>query len=214
MHMSTSSRTIKSALDAVGGLGSPSKMPCYSYGISASRCNTGGKLRQVEGSVCSDCYACKGMYQFRVVKEAHERRYESLFEPHWVENMAFLISRKKMSYFRWHDSGDLQNMQHLINIVEVANATPNCQHWLPTKELSLVSRYRAQFGDFPVNLIVRVSSPLIDAGPVRSQPFTSTVHLSRPAHGQECVAPQQEGKCKDCRACWDRGVANVSYQHH
>ena len=212
--MSTSSRTVKSALDAVGGLGSPSKMPCYSYGISASRCNTGGKLQKVEGSVCSDCYACKGMYQFRVVKDAHERRYEALFKPHWAENMAFLINRKKMSYFRWHDSGDLQGMQHLLNIVKVADATPNCQHWLPTKELSLVNRYREAFGEFPGNLLVRVSAPLIDAKPVKGQPLTSTVHLSSSPHGHVCPAPKQSGKCGDCRACWDKKVANVSYHHH
>lgn len=212
--MSTSSRTLKSALAYVGGLGSPSKMPCYSYGISASRCNTGGKLQLVEGSVCADCYACKGMYQFSVVKEAHERRYQSLFLPHWVENMVFIISRKKMTHFRWHDSGDLQGMQHLINIVEVANATPDCQHWLPTKELSLVNRYRDTFGDFPDNLVVRVSAPLIDAKPVRGQPFTSTVHLSNEAHGQVCPAPSQGGKCESCRACWDKRVSNVSYHHH
>lgn len=212
--MSQSSPTLKQALDYVGGLGSPSKMPCYSYGISASRCNTGGKLQSVEGSVCSDCYACKGMYQFQVVKDAHERRYESLFKPHWAENMAFIINRKKMSYFRWHDSGDLQGMQHLLNIVKVADATPNCQHWLPTKELSLINRYRDTFGDFPDNLLVRVSAPLIDAKPVRNQPFTSTVHLSHPAHGQACPAPVQAGKCESCRACWDRGVSNVSYHHH
>ncbi|CAB4130729.1 Gene 88 protein [uncultured Caudovirales phage] len=212
--MSTSSQTVKSALDYVGGLGSPSKMPCYSYGISASRCNTGGKLQKIEGSVCSDCYACKGMYQFRVVKDAHERRYEALFKPHWAANMAFLINRKKMTYFRWHDSGDLQGMQHLLNIVEVANATPSCQHWLPTKELSLVNRYRDTFGEFPRNLIVRVSAPLIDARPVKAQPFTSTVHLSRDPHGHVCPAPKQAGKCGDCRACWDEKVANVSYHHH
>ena len=189
-------------------------MPCYSYGISASRCNTGGKLQKVEGSVCEDCYACKGMYQFQVVKDAHERRYNTLFDPHWADNMAFLINRKKMSYFRWHDSGDLQGMQHLLNIVKVAEATPDCQHWLPTKELSLVNRYKATFGDFPTNLLVRVSAPLMDARPVGGCDHTSTVHKSADPHGHVCPAPTQGGRCDTCRACWDKGVANVSYHHH
>jgi len=214
MTTSTSSRTLKSALAYVGGLGSPSKMPCYSYGISASRCNTGGKLQKVEGSVCADCYACKGMYQFSVVKEAHERRYESLFLPHWAENMAFIINRKKMTYFRWHDSGDIQGMQHLLNIVKVADETPNCQHWLPTKELSLINRYLDTFGEFPANLLVRVSAPIIDAKPVGGVTHTSTVHRNDSPFGQVCPAPTQGGKCESCRACWDKGVPNVSYHHH
>lgn len=212
--MSSQPQTLKQALDFVGGLGSPSKMPCHSYGISASRCVTGSKLRLIEGTVCSDCYACKGMYQFSTVKDAHERRYESLFKPGWAANMAFIINRKKMSYFRWHDSGDLQGMQHLLNIVEVANATPNCQHWLPTKELSLINRYKDTFGDFPDNLLVRVSSPSIDQRPISGVVFTSTVHDRAKPHGHVCPAPTQGGKCQDCRACWDRSVANVSYHRH
>jgi hypothetical protein len=212
--MITKKLTIKDALDYVGGLGSPSKMPCYSYGISASRCKVGGKLQLVEGSVCSDCYACKGMYQFQVVKDAHERRYESLFKPLWAENMAFLINKKKMSYFRWHDSGDLQSMKHLQNIVKVAKNTPECQHWIPTKELALVNKYRETYGPFPDNLLVRVSAPLIDSKPVKDQATTSTVHLFRKPIGHACPAPQQEGKCGDCRACWDKKVPNVSYHHH
>lgn len=212
--MSRSSQALKSALDYVGGLGSPSKMPCYSYGISASRCKTGGKLMKIEGSVCSDCYACKGMYRFEVVKDAHERRYQSLFKPKWAENMAFIINHKKLSYFRWHDSGDLQGMQHLLNIVKVANDTPNCQHWLPTREYKLIKQYKEAFGDFPDNLLVRVSAPLIDQAPLGGHPHTSTVHERDEAYGHKCQAPSQGGRCEDCRACWDRSVANVSYHRH
>jgi hypothetical protein len=206
--------TVAFALRYVGGLGKPSKMPCYSYGISASRCNVGVKLQSVEGSVCADCYACKGMYRFDVVKHAHERRYRSLFKPRWAECMAFLIRRRRMDYFRWHDSGDLQNMQHLLNIVEVAKATPKCQHWLPTRELQLIRKYREQYGAFPDNLVVRVSAQMIDAKPVKGEPITSTVHMNRVPHGHTCPAPKQEGNCGSCRACWNKDVSNVSYAYH
>ena len=29
-----------------------------------------------------------------------------------------------------------------------------------------------------------------------------------------CRAPDQGGKCLDCRACWDKDVKNVSYGKH
>ena len=46
-----------SAYEIIGGLSSPSKMPWYGWSISAYRCKTGGKLREVENSTCSHCYA-------------------------------------------------------------------------------------------------------------------------------------------------------------
>ena len=58
----------------VGGLSKPSKMPGWSIGIPAKECKTGGKLQQVKGSVCYDCYALKGCYVFKVVQEAQYRK--------------------------------------------------------------------------------------------------------------------------------------------
>ena len=49
------------AWDLVGGLSKPSKMPGWSIGIPAKECKTGAKLRLVQGSVCYDCYALKGL---------------------------------------------------------------------------------------------------------------------------------------------------------
>ena len=128
-------KTVKEALEFVGGLSNPSKMPCHSYGISAKLCETGAKLAKVEGSVCWDCYALKGMYADwnTPVHNAHARRLEAMQSPDWVSAMVFLITRKKMAYFRWHDSGDLQSFQHLLNLVTIAEQCPGTQFWLPTR---------------------------------------------------------------------------------
>lgn len=56
-------KTLKRALDIVGGFSKPDKMPCYCYNIPASRCKMGSKLNTVPGSVCYGCYAaerCRG----------------------------------------------------------------------------------------------------------------------------------------------------------
>ena len=54
-------------------------------------------------------------------------------------------------------------------------------------------------------------SHMVDQGPVKFWPWTSTVTSGQ---GATCPAPNQGGQCKDCRACWDRSTANVCYGKH
>ena len=63
----------------------------------------------------------------------------------------------------------------------------------------------------PANLIIRMSSHMVDQGPVKFWPWTSTVTSKG---GATCPAPKQGGKCKDCRACWTRSIANINYGKH
>ena len=84
---------LKEAKEITGGLSSPSKMPGYAYNLPAWRCITGVKLQAVPGSVCAGCYAMKGRYRFRNVKEALERRQQSLVHPQWVQAMTWCWSR-------------------------------------------------------------------------------------------------------------------------
>jgi len=206
--------TLKQATEIIGGLTVTSKMPCPSYSISAKRCKVGSQLRKVKGSVCETCFALKGNYAkyAKSIGKAHERRYESLTNPQWVDAMSFIINTKKLTHFRWHDSGDIQNLMHLINIVEIAEHCPNTLFWLPTKEKALVYEYERSIGTIPSNLIVRISSAMIDGEPIDYK-HTSTVHTDQ-AQGHECKAYENEGKCGDCRACWDASIKNISYRKH
>lgn len=205
--------TIAQALEIIGGLSNPSKMPCHSYGISAYRCITGAKLQKIEGSTCSKCYALKGMYGSwnKNVTKAHEIRLEALDHPLWIESMIFLVHHKKMDYFRWHDSGDLQSFQHLLNLVKIAERCPDTKFWLPTREKKFINQFVDTFGNFPKNLIVRLSSTMIDENP---SPFknTSTVHKNKKPIGKPCSAIN--GKCNDCRDCWNPKIKNISYSFH
>ena len=202
---------------AVGGLSAPSKMPGYAYSIPAKACKVGSKLRTVENSVCSKCYALKGRYMFGNVQDALNRRLLSITDPAWSANMATAINGQ--AYFRWHDSGDIQSMSHLKQIIEVCRATPNTKHWLPTREKSMVRAY-LKSNVFPDNLTVRLSATMIDGeAPTIASDWnrtvnTSTVHNLKPAQGYQCPAPKQDNKCCDCRACWDGTVQNVSYGAH
>lgn len=206
--------TKAAAIKITGSLGKPSKMPGLSFGISAKLCQTGAKLAAIEGSTCAGCYALKANYLYDSVQKAHAVRAAGLEHPQWAEAMTFLIGKAGESYFRWHDSGDLQSFQHLLNIVKVAENLPAVNFWLPTREKRFVNEYQRIFGSFPKNLVVRVSAAMVDSPAPGGYEHTSTVHHKGPARGYSCPAQQQGNKCLDCRACWDASVQNVSYHKH
>jgi len=195
------------ALKLVGGLSKPSKMPGWAYGIPAKECKTGSKLREIENSTCHKCYALKGCYVFKVVQEAQYKRLASIRSPQWTMAMVHLISSKKSKFFRWHDSGDVQDLKHLAKIYKVARLTPDVQHWMPTRE-AWVKPYLARA---PKNLLIRFSMPMVDQPAAASWPHTSTVVSGQ---GRTCPAPDQNNACGSCRACWDPSVKNVAYGKH
>ena len=217
-------KTIKEAMLVVGGsLSEPSKMPCFGFSIPAQKCITGAKLRKVVNSVCSKCYALKGRYVFGNIKTALMRRYDALNHPQWVNAMAFMIAkREKSGFFRWHDSGDLQSVEHLQNIVKVCELTPHIRHWIPTREYvgqngqqSIVAQWFAQYGKLPENLTMRLSALMLEgAAPtaIAQKYGLTTSGVSKT--GFTCPSVNQGGKCLDCRACWNKEIANVNYKQH
>ena len=109
--------SVKQAREITGGISNPSKMPGHSFSIPARRCATGSKLRKVKGSVCSMCYALKGNYtRYPAIKAAQYRRLEAMKHPGWVDAMITVIKRQK--WFRWHDAGDVQSVEHMQKILE------------------------------------------------------------------------------------------------
>jgi hypothetical protein len=76
--------------------------------------------------------------------------------------LASLIRRTGKKHFRWHDSGDLQSLEHLRKIVAVARRLPGVKFWLPTREYQTVEAYRRGYGVMPANLVVRYSAIRID----------------------------------------------------
>ena len=197
---------VKEAKKITGSMTRTKKMPGLSYSLPAWECITGKKLRKVKGSVCAGCYALKGNYtRYPAIKAAQYYRLASLMEPDWIPAMVAQIKRQK--WFRWHDAGDLQSVQHLKNIFEVCKLTPATEHWLPTRERKFLP---LNADGIPKNLLIRLSSHKVDQGPVKSWPWTSTVSTTT----KTCPAKDQGNECKDCRACWDRSVSNVTYPKH
>lgn len=232
--------TKKAASLIVGGLSRPSKMPCKGFSIPAHTCNVGSKLRRIPGSTCAACYALKGRYIFPNVQAALQRRFELLTAVldagvgserwnEWVRAMVTLIGPDPE--FRWHDSGDLQTLRHLLLIVDVARRIPTCRFWLPFREIRPVRQYADQYGleALPRNLLPRFSAPMVngrgrltingEAWPWSSEVWTrdqqvfETNGRGRPWVNL-CPAPTQGGRCGSCRLCWDRAIEVVAYAIH
>ncbi len=197
---------IKEAQKITHTLSKPGKMPGFAYSTPAHECKTGTKLRAVAGSVCANCYAYeRGRYRFQNVKDAQYKRFEALKHPLWATAMALQINSKKVKYFRWHDSGDVQNLDHLNKIYEVCRLSPDVKHWMPTREAWVKDHLASK----PDNLVIRFSPPMIGQENT-TWPNSSMVVLK----DASCPAPKQGGKCGDCRQCWDPAVKVVSYGKH
>ena len=198
---------VKDAKEITGSLTRTSKMPGLSYSLPAWECKTGSKLRKVKGSVCASCYALKGNYtRYKAIKAAQYVRLKAIEDSRWIEAMTAQV--KRSTYFRWHDAGDIQSADHLQKIFEVCKLTPATKHWMPTREAQFLKDVNPE--EVPKNLIIRMSSHMIDQGPVSFWPWTSTVGSKT----RTCPAPDQGGKCGSCRTCWNREIPNIEYGKH
>ena len=231
---------IKTAMKTIGNLSDTSKMPCRSYSIPAYLCKLGSKLRKIKGSVCHDCYAQAGSYNWSNVERALAMRNELMstatrnpkFRKQFIESFVYLLTRNEKktaswgdpSFFRWFDSGDLLSMAHLDIIHDIALQTPNVMHWLPTREFSLIKKYCESNRPALDNLTIRLSCNMIgdeapkayhrlrDAHPDRRITFSSS-HTKRheaPEGFTECTADLHKNECNDCRLCWT--LTPISYK--
>ena len=219
--------SIKQAQPYIVSLSKPGKMETYGYSTSAMECNQGGKLHKVKGSVCENCYARKGRYIFPDVQKCLNKRMDKILnEPYWVDAMIYTLNNKRiakdlLTIFRWHDSGDLQSMQHFRKIIEIARMTPAITHWLPTKEVKLMKEFVKTGEKLPKNLNVRVSAFMINGKPIKLKGMTTSVVVTKDrlgkSKGLDCPVysdPSHGSQCGSCTACYDSTVKNINYQQH
>lgn len=236
--------TLGAAKAIVGSMGFPSKMPGTSYALPAKACIAGAALAKIPGTTCHSCYALGGGAKYQMPRAALglQKRLEAIHHPRWVDAMVRLLRHyhsgpikvdlgiagvrlecaggqryryNPPGFHRWHDSGDLQSVEHFARIRSVVAATPTIRHWLPTQELRFIARYIRDGGSVPTNLTIRPSSIFVAGITPRSWPTISSVFTMRPPAGAHvCPAPQQGHECRNCRACWDPAVAHVAYHIH
>lgn len=190
------------------------KMGSTTFAIDAFACKVGSKLAKIEGTPCSTCYARKLQKLRPSVDQgwkANLAKWNASDPILWIKAMAFQIERYNVDGFhRWFDSGDLQSLEMLDAIVEVAKATPTIQHWLPTQERGIVKQYSKAIPD---NLIIRVSASMVN-GDKPSFDHASQVFYKVDPKGFECKASKRGNACGPCKACWDKSIDFISYPKH
>ena len=216
--------SLKSVKDFLGfePLSNVWKMPEYSFNIPAQECKAGGEMINLKGSICEGCYAYnKGRYRFSNVINSMYNKLEFAISDYFIPVMTYVINKRKVKYFRWFDSGDIQDENMLDNICNICRATPDTKHWLPTKEWKMVTKYIQSGHKIPDNLDIRLSGLYIDGPPPTKLANklglnTSTVVTKKVFDKLlfKCPSSKQENQCRDCRACWTKGVKNVPYKYH
>lgn len=192
-------------------LSKTTKLPCPSWGIPTHACPLGALYSKKQGTVCNTCYAKKGRFVFPSNKEFLQKNLDDyLHNPKkWVVEMALLINSESPRYFRWFHSGDLIDSEMLKNICKVCRKTKDTLHWLPTLQINFVSKLRNK----PSNLIIRVSTPMVDYIP-SSKKFIRSYVYKKTKPGEEshdCPARFQDNTCGQCRSCWDPKVKIIAY---
>lgn len=211
-----SSLTLATAKQIIHSLGVATKMPCYTYSISARYCKRGRKLRKIPGSVCSKCYALRGNFARPTIQEGLDARMDAMQHPLWAEAMAIVLTYEEHSgFFRWFSSGDLQSLDDLLKICRVARLTPHIKHWLPTHEIGILNAFKRAGFSYPNNLVVRLSADLIE-----QKPNPNTLKRLGVLGGAvsktnfTCPAYTQNNMCVACRKCWNKNVKIVTYKYH
>lgn len=197
-------------------LSKASKMPCKSWSLQAIDTCPGSIGKDGElVPACKGCYATTGNYRFPNVKAPRIHNKEDWRRPDWADEMINAISADP--YFRWFDSGDMYSVLLAEKIYRVFKYTPNVQHWLPTRmhKFDKFADVLKRMEKLP-NVVVRKSSDSIKGKTVRGKTTSTIVPFPEAVKPNQtlCQAYENEGKCGDCRACWDKSIKVIAYPAH
>ena len=198
-------------------------MPCASLSLPIEE-TCGGRYDLTTGDIkeiCDKCYAGKGAYNW---PPARNQKAHNLIETRKDDFVPDMINKLyKMKYFRWFDSGDVENEIMLEKIFSICQSTPQTFHWLPTKSRELYDQDLWKALENLPNVKVRYSSPSKHGiynykhGSVvfsdESEFSPETFRCRAKSIGVKKNGKPQPKKCHNCRACW-HNAKTISYEFH
>lgn len=196
-------------------LSKPSKMPCFSWSLIARDTCPGSIENGKLVPACEGCYAVGGNYRYPNVKAPREHNKQDWQRDEWVSDMVSALDNSR--YFRWFDSGDCYSVKLAEKIKKVMELTPWVKHWMPTR-MHKFAKFKRVLGDMASlsNVVVRYSSDSVTGETIEGD-TTSTI-VPSPDHATDgmtlCRAYDNEGKCGECRQCWDKSVSVIAYPAH
>lgn len=200
-------------------LSKTSKMPAYSWSLSAIKTCPGAIDKSKESKlvpVCENCYATVGFFRMPVVKAVRENNERLWKEDTFVNDFIKVLNGHE--YFRWLDSGDIFSIKLMEKIYEICKETPDTQHWIPTRmyKFKKFESLLSKLGDLP-NVSLRYSgddfNKKVDKGN-GSIVTTDKFDYDKNKDVVKCEAYEREGKCGECRSCWNKSVKHIAYPIH
>ena len=197
-------------------LSKASKMPCRSWSLQALvTCPASKDANGELVAACAGCYATTGNYNFPNVKAPREHNKDDWKRSEWVDDMVQELDADR--YFRWFDSGDVYDIRLAKKILEVMKRTPWVRHWLPTRmhKFDKFVPVLNEMQSLP-NVVVRLSSDGVNGETIEGVTTSTIIPTSEqaPKNATVCEAYERDGKCGQCRACWNKDVSLVAYVAH
>ena len=160
-----------------------------------------------ENSICNSCYSFAMLQTFR--KKCTEKfEYNSnLLSTKLIpsENLPFINEQ----IFRFSAHGELINMLHLINLMNLVNKNKGCTFTLWTKKDNLVNSY-LKGNKKPSNLILVYSNEIIDTIAKLPKNFDKTFNnVSKDTKLFGWLKINCFQNCIDCRLCYSHNKTEI-----
>lgn len=163
------------------------------------------------------CYARKGHFLFKSVKEAYAKNLEAYkADPQFFFHYISVMTRMSR-FFRWHASGDIVDADYLKGMAQVARENPETKYLCFTKKFDIVNAYIDAGGEIPANLAIVFSG--WNKGFKVDNPYDFPVTYVRFKKGDNSHIPDDAipcgGKCYECAACWQlRKGQSIYFDEH
>ena len=191
-----------------------SKMSGKLLGIPAINTNTVTnefciKMKDTD-SICGSCYSHRMLNTYRKnCQPAFQFNSDLLSHSVLVEDFLPVINS---AFFRFNGHGELINMTHLINLVNICKKNPHTTFALWTKRKNLIQKLYKYSDSYhpPENMILIYSNPKIDCIQIEPPRFFDKV-FNNVSHGgyknENCTGQ----KCIECLACYkkDSGIDSI-----
>lgn len=163
-----------------------------------------------------DCYACKGMYCWKNVKNRYKLNLEAFLEDKERTKQEILEQLPSMGFCRVHSSGDFVNLEYLNMLVEIAKTATEVKFMAFTKKYELVNEWIKENGKLPENFKIIFSSWY--DGWTFDNPYdlpVSHVYNDKIDNKVPESALPCPGKCDKCFMCWKLGSGeSVVFNKH
>lgn len=162
----------------------------------------------------------------RILSRGYVEREKKIYQITRVEEITTDDVKLNPFRFRWCSAGDIPDNNFLPRAAQFAINNPNLRFWIPTLNEDFVKDFIKKY-EMPPNLVIRISSPIVDKPVILSQRMidagirSSYTYLFNPINqhqGQKifkCIM-----KCTECfyrninGACWNKDVICIGYEIH